>query len=112
MRRSGVRSPSAPPNSSIAQSKTAAERPRLEETPSRGGQSVALALHALAQQLAVAAHRLRLFAGPPLRGLLVTAPQLHFPEHPFALHLFLQCPEGLVDVVVANEDLHGRFSPS
>src|SRR6266852_691630 len=31
--------------------------------------SVAFALHALAQQLAIAAHRLGLFPRPPLRGL-------------------------------------------
>ena len=66
-----------------------------------------LALHALAQQLAVAAHRLGLFAGAALRRLLVIAPQLHFPEHPFALHFLLQGSESLVDIVVANEDLHG-----
>src|SRR5205085_9667005 len=77
-----------------------------------GGRSVALALHALAQQLAVAAYRFRLFAGAALGGLLVIAPELHLPEHPFALHLLLQGSESLVDIVVANEDLHVRCSPS
>src|SRR5690348_9425784 len=73
--------------------------------------SVPLALHALAQELAVAADSFGLFAGAALGGLFVIAPQLHFPEHPLALHLFFQGPEGLIDIVVANEDLHGRFSP-
>ena len=77
----------------------------LENALDRG--SVPLALHALAQQFAVAADRLGLFAGAALRGFLVIAPQFHFPEHPFALHLLLQGSESLIDVVVANEDLHG-----
>src|SRR5215469_6704200 len=50
---------------------------------------VAFALHPLAQQLAVAAHRFGLFARPPLRRLLVTAPQLHLSKYPFALHFLL-----------------------
>src|SRR5207244_10678442 len=36
---------------------------------------IPLALHALAQELAVTAHRPGLFAGAPLRGLLVITPQ-------------------------------------
>src|SRR5215471_5921394 len=40
----------------------------------------AFALHALAQQLAMAPHRLGLLARPALRRLLVIPPQLHFPE--------------------------------
>jgi hypothetical protein len=80
--------------------------------PGAGRQgSVALALQPLAQQLAVAAHRFGLFARPPLRGLLVIAAQLHFSEYPFALHFFLQGAERLVDIIVANEDLHGGSSP-
>src|SRR5277367_4042246 len=72
---------------------------------------VPLALHALAQQLAIATHRLGLFAGAPFGGLFVTASELHFAEHPFALHFLFEDPEGLVDVVFANEDLHGCISP-
>lgn len=34
--------------------------------------------------------------------------QLHFPIDALALQLLLQSAEGLVDVVVANDDLHGR----
>jgi hypothetical protein len=32
--------------------------------------------------------------------------QLHFAEKALALHLLLQRPEGLVDIVVADENLH------
>lgn len=28
--------------------------------------------------------------------------ELHFAENPFALHLFLERPQGLIDVIVAN----------
>src|SRR5260370_40638975 len=73
--------------------------------------SVPLALHPLAQQLAVAAHRLGLLARAPLGGFFVSAAQLHFAEHSLALHLLFEDPEGLVDIVVANEDLHGCVSP-
>ena len=33
----------------------------------------------------------------------------HLAEEAFALHLFLQSPEGLVDIVVTNENLHVVF---
>src|SRR5258708_2939402 len=72
---------------------------------------IPLALHALAQALAVAAHRLGLLAGAPLGGFFVSAAQFHFAEHSLALHLLFEDPEGLVDIVVANEDLHGCVSP-
>jgi hypothetical protein len=32
--------------------------------------------------------------------------QLHFAENALALHLLLERPESLVDIVVANENLH------
>jgi hypothetical protein len=35
--------------------------------------------------------------------------ELHLAKHPFALHLLLQRPEGLVDVVVTDENLHVVF---
>jgi hypothetical protein len=37
------------------------------------------------------------------------AAQLHFAEHPLALHLLLQHFEGLIDVVVSDENLHAAF---
>jgi hypothetical protein len=51
------------------------------------------------------------FSRPPLRGLLVIAAELHLSEHPFALQFFLQGSEGLINIIVANEDLHGSLSP-
>ena len=35
--------------------------------------------------------------------------ELHFAEKAFALHLLLQRPEGLVDIVVTDENLHVVF---
>jgi len=37
------------------------------------------------------------------------AAQLHFAEHALALHLLLQHFEGLIDIVVTDEDLHAAF---
>src|SRR6185437_1627251 len=76
--------------------------------PFRAGRrgSVPLALHPLAQHLAIAAHGLGALARPPLRGLLIGAAQLHLAEHPFALQLLLEDAQSLIDVVVANENLH------
>ena len=34
------------------------------------------------------------------------AAELHLAENPLALHLFLQRFEGLIDVIVTNENLH------
>src|SRR5262249_27854946 len=66
--------------------------------------------HALAHQLAVATHGLGLLARPPLRRLLVVAAQLHLAEDTLALHLLLQDTQRLIDIVVANENLHGPFN--
>jgi len=35
--------------------------------------------------------------------------ELHLAEQAFALHLLLQRPEGLIDIVVADENLHVVF---
>jgi hypothetical protein len=35
--------------------------------------------------------------------------KLHLAEDTFTLHLFLQCSQSLVDVVVANKNLHEIF---
>lgn len=37
---------------------------------------------------------------------------LHFPEQAFALHLFLQRAQGLLNVVIADDDLYYGTSPS
>src|SRR5262245_55352142 len=71
---------------------------------------VALAIHALAHQLAIAPHGLGLLARAPLRRLLVIAAQLHLAENSFALHLLLENAQRLIDIVVTDENLHGPFS--
>src|SRR5262245_19436622 len=69
----------------------------------------AFALHLLARQLAGAADRFRLLPGLLFGGLLVVSAQLHFAEDSLALHLFLKRLEGLVDIVITNENLHAAF---
>src|SRR4051794_11862966 len=66
----------------------------------------AFALHFLARELASTADRFRAFPGLLFGGLFVVAAQLHLAENPLALHLLLQRFEGLVDVIVTNENLH------
>ena len=62
----------------------------------------ALALQALAGELAGAANGLGLLAHALLAGFLVVVPELHLPEDALALHLLLERLEGLIDVVIAN----------
>src|SRR5215204_956912 len=66
------------------------------------------ALQLLADQLPGAADRLGLLAGPPLGGLLTVAAELHLAKDALALHLLLEGAERLIDVVVADENLHAR----
>src|SRR5271155_4251263 len=66
----------------------------------------ALALQSLARELAGAADRFRLFPRLLFRWLFVMAAKLHLAENTLALHLLFQRLEGLVDIVVANENLH------
>src|SRR5438309_5159428 len=70
----------------------------------------AFALQLLARELARAAHGFGLLTGLLLGGLFVMAAQLHLAENPLALHLLLQRLEGLIDIVVANENLHPASS--
>jgi len=69
-----------------------------------------LALRALARELAGAADRFRLLPRLLFGGLFVVPAQLHLAENAFALHLFLQRLEGLVDIVVTDENLHASSS--
>jgi hypothetical protein len=71
----------------------------------RRGQE-AFALELLALELAGAAHGLGLFASALLGRLLVVATKLHLTEDALALHLLLEGAERLIDIVVANENLH------
>src|SRR5438067_6541052 len=70
----------------------------------------AFALQLLARELARAAHRFGFFPGLLLGGLFVMAAELHLAENPLALHLLFQRLEGLIDIVVANENLHPASS--
>src|SRR5262245_9247412 len=84
-----------------------ASRPRQNLRHRLRERLVAFALQALAQQLPVTPHSFRLLPRLALRGLLVVPAHLHFAENALALHLFLQRAQGLVDIVVTDEDLHG-----
>lgn len=64
------------------------------------------ALRFLARQLAGTADGLGLLACFFLGRFLEMLLELHFTENPFALKLFLQSTKRLIDVVVANTDLH------
>src|SRR5580765_3286314 len=70
----------------------------------------AFALQLLAGQLARAAHGFGLFAGLLLGRLFVMAAELHLAEDTLALHLLLQRLEGLIDIVIADENLHAASS--
>src|SRR5262249_22379425 len=66
----------------------------------------ALALQSLARKLAGAADRFRLFPCLSFRGVFVVGAELHLAANTLGLHLLFQRLEGLVNVVVANENLH------
>ena len=51
-----------------------------------------------------------LFTGAALGRLFVRTAEFHFTEDAFALHFLFQRLQGLIDIVIANGDLHGRFS--
>src|SRR5712691_27481 len=69
----------------------------------------ALALHFLARELAGAADSFRLLPRFLFRGFLVMAAELHLAEDALALLFLLQHLEGLVDIVVTDENLHTSF---
>ena len=68
--------------------------------------SKTLALQALALHLAGAANSLGSLTGAAFGRLFIVAAQLHFPENTFALHLFLERFQRLINIVFTNEDLH------
>src|SRR5712664_2575401 len=70
----------------------------------------AFALGALAGQLAGAADGFGLLARLLLGRLFVMPAKLHFAENALALHLLLQRLEGLIDIIVADENLHACSS--
>ena len=72
------------------------------------GRDQAFALSALAGQLAGATDGFSLLASALFRRLFVVHVPLHLAERAFALHLLLQRLQGLIDVVVADENLNQR----
>src|SRR5260370_26250125 len=74
-----------------------------------GSGDKAFALGLLARELAGSPDRFALFPGRLFGGLLVQSPAFHFAKHTFALHLLLEHAECLIDIVVADEDLHETF---
>src|SRR5258705_611705 len=68
------------------------------------------ALQLLAGELARAAYGFRPFAGFLLGGLFIVTAELHLAENTLALHLLLQHLQGLIDIVIANENLHAASS--
>src|SRR5262249_40811980 len=87
------------------------DAPSLEFGTRTSRASEAFAFHPLAGQLARPADRLRLLPRLALGGLLVAAAELHFAEQALALHLLLERLQGLVDIVVADDDLDdGSYS--
>ena len=55
---------------------------------------------------ATAADGGRVLARALFAGLLVMTAQLHFAIHALTLQLLLERAKGLVDIIVANDDLH------
>jgi hypothetical protein len=68
-----------------------------------------LALKLLASELAGAADGLRLLPHFPLGGLFIMTAEFHLAKDALALHFLLQHPEGLIDIVVTDENLHAAF---
>src|ERR1700749_2187692 len=91
-----------PPTSTTTIGASAEHRLRLHRQQ-------AFALQLLARQLARAADSFGLFTGFLFGGLLVMTAELHLAENPLALHLLLQRLEGLIDIVVTDENLHASF---
>src|SRR5262245_17587245 len=65
-----------------------------------------LALHLLARELAGPADRFRLFPRLLFGWFFVLPAEFHLAENALALHLLFERLQGLVDIVVANENLH------
>ena len=69
------------------------------------------ALRAFAGELAGAANGLGLFACTLFGWLFVLIPELHLTEDTLTLHFLLQRLKGLIDIVIANENLHAYPYP-
>src|ERR1700722_9933949 len=73
------------------------------------GRKQPLALGLLARELSRPPQRFILLPGRSFGRLLVEPSALHLAKHAFALHLLLEHPKRLVDVVVANQYLQEIF---
>ncbi len=82
-----------------------------ETGPAYAVLSGAVALQTLTLKLARPANRSSLFTGALFRRLLIVTTQLHFAVDAFTLQLLLQRTKGLINVVVANHDLHKTVKP-
>src|SRR5438477_5580426 len=70
----------------------------------------AFALQLLARELARATHGFGLFTRLLFGRFFIVTAELHLAENALALHFLLQRLEGLVDIVIANENLHAASS--
>lgn len=66
----------------------------------------AFALGAFTSQFACAANSFSFFASFLLRRLLKVVTGFHFPEKAFALHFLFQGPKGLINIIIAHNDLY------
>src|SRR5262245_7991959 len=73
--------------------------------PRLGHRDQAFALGLFAGRLASASDRLGFLAGLALGWLFIGLATLHLAKDALPLHLLLQNPEGLIDIVIANEYL-------
>jgi len=84
--------------------------PTLRSLACRGGtlysRQKAFALQSFAGKLACPAYGFGFLASFPFGGFFVMAPQLHFAEDALSLHLFLESFQSLIDIIVADDDLH------
>jgi hypothetical protein len=81
---------------------------RLFNLLRRGQKSFTLQL--LAGQLAGAADGFSLFAGLLDRRLFISVAEFHLTENAFTLHLLFENFQGLINIVVTNDDLQANTS--
>ncbi|POF31064.1 hypothetical protein CLV41_105244 [Roseibium marinum] len=82
---------------------------RLAASGSRFARKQTFTLRPLASQLARAANCFSLFTRLLFRRFFEMTAKFHFTEDAFALHLFLERLQRLIDIVVANQNLHAFF---
>lgn len=88
---------------------SAARATRVAFATTAGDQAFSLRLFAC--KLLGSADRFGLFACSFFGRFFIRPAALHFAEHALALHLLFQDPEGLIDIVVSDENFQG-YSPS